>query len=72
MALMTYTSMAAEYPDKIRALAVAADKRANALPDVPTFKELGYDYVEGAYRGVAVPREHRTISRKSCRMPSRR
>lgn len=55
VALMTYTSMAAEYPDKIRALAVAADKRANALPDVPTFKELGYDYVEGAYRGVAVP-----------------
>lgn len=53
--LMTYTSMAAQYPDKIRALAVAADKRAQALPDVPTFKELGYDYVEGAYRGVAVP-----------------
>ncbi|MBN2514519.1 MAG: tripartite tricarboxylate transporter substrate binding protein [Deltaproteobacteria bacterium] len=54
-ALMTYTSMAAQYPDKIRALAVAADKRAKALPDVPTFKELGYEFVEGAYRGVAVP-----------------
>jgi len=25
------------------------------LPDVPTFKELGYDLVEGAYRGVAAP-----------------
>ena len=25
------------------------------LPDVPTFKELGYDIVEGAYRGVAAP-----------------
>jgi tripartite-type tricarboxylate transporter receptor subunit TctC len=54
-ALMTYTSMAAQYPDKIRALAVAADKRAKALPGVPTFKELGYEFVEGAYRGVAVP-----------------
>jgi len=54
-ALMTYTSMAAQYPDKIRALAVAANKRAKALPDVPTFKELGYEFVEGAYRGVAVP-----------------
>jgi tripartite-type tricarboxylate transporter receptor subunit TctC len=54
-ALMTYTSMAARYPDKIRALAIAADKRAKALPDVPTFKELGYEFIEGAYRGVAVP-----------------
>ena len=26
-----------------------------AFPDVPTFKELGYDLVGGAYRGVAVP-----------------
>ena len=25
------------------------------LPDLPTFKELGYDVVEGAYRGVAAP-----------------
>lgn len=55
VALMTYTSMAAEYPDKIRPLAVAAEKRAKALPDVPTFKELGFEYVEGAFRGVAVP-----------------
>jgi tripartite-type tricarboxylate transporter receptor subunit TctC len=54
-ALMTYTTMAASYPDKIRALAVAADKRAKALPGVPTFKELGFNYVEGAYRGAAVP-----------------
>jgi tripartite-type tricarboxylate transporter receptor subunit TctC len=54
-ALMTYTTMAANYPDKIRALAVAANKRAKVLPDVPTFKELGFDYLEGAYRGMAVP-----------------
>ena len=29
----------------------------SVLPDVPTFKELGYDVVEGAYRGVAAPPE---------------
>ena len=27
----------------------------DVIPDVPTFKELGYDIVEGAYRGVAAP-----------------
>lgn len=25
------------------------------FPDVPTFQELGYDMVGGAYRGMAVP-----------------
>jgi tripartite-type tricarboxylate transporter receptor subunit TctC len=31
------------------------DERHPAFPDVPTFKELGYDIVSGAYRGIAVP-----------------
>jgi tripartite-type tricarboxylate transporter receptor subunit TctC len=39
----------------MRVLAVAAEERVPAMPDVPTFKELGYDYIEGAYRGLAAP-----------------
>ncbi|MEW6049257.1 MAG: tripartite tricarboxylate transporter substrate binding protein [Bacillota bacterium] len=54
-ALMTYTPVAVQYKDRFRILAVASDQRVSWLPDVPTFRELGYDIVEGAYRGVAVP-----------------
>jgi tripartite-type tricarboxylate transporter receptor subunit TctC len=54
-ALMTYSTMAAQHKGRFRALAIAADKRMEVLPDVPTFKEQGYDVVEGAYRGVAAP-----------------
>jgi len=53
--LMTYTTMGIRHSDEMRVLAVAADERVPAMPDVPTFKELGYDYVEGAYRGMAAP-----------------
>ena len=53
--LMTYTTMATQYKNDMRVLAVATEKRFPVLPDVPTFKELGYDLVEGAYRGLAVP-----------------
>jgi len=55
MASVTYTTEAVNQGDNLRVLAVAADERVPALPDVPTFKELGYDFVGGAYRGVAVP-----------------
>lgn len=54
-ALMTYTTMGITNSKDMRILAVASEKRVPALPDVPTFKELGYDYVEGAYRGIAAP-----------------
>ena len=53
---MTYTAFAINNKTRVRALAVAMDKRHPLLPDVPTFKELGVDWVDGAYRGVGVPK----------------
>jgi tripartite-type tricarboxylate transporter receptor subunit TctC len=32
------------------------DARHPLLPDVPTFKELGVDWVDGAFRGIGVPK----------------
>jgi tripartite-type tricarboxylate transporter receptor subunit TctC len=41
---------------KIRALAVPSERRAAAMPDVPTFKEAGMsDFVVTAWKGVMVP-----------------
>jgi tripartite-type tricarboxylate transporter receptor subunit TctC len=40
----------------VRTLAVATEQRHPALPDVPTFKELGLNWVDGAYRGIAMPK----------------
>ena len=51
-----YTSVGAKHADKVRLLAVATEERHPRFPDVPTFKELGYDLVSGAYRGIAVPK----------------
>ncbi len=53
---MTYTAFAINNKGKMRALAVAMDKRHPLLPDVPTFRELGVDWVDGAYRGIGVPK----------------
>ena len=51
-----YTTVGAAQGDAVRMLAVAMEERHPAFPDVPTFRELGYDLVSGAYRGVAVPK----------------
>jgi putative tricarboxylic transport membrane protein len=40
----------------LRALALFAEKRDPNLPDVPTFKELGYDVVSGSSRGYSAPK----------------
>lgn len=50
-----YTSVGANHDGQVRLLAVATEERHPRFPDVPTFKELGYDLVSGAYRGIAVP-----------------
>lgn len=51
-----YAPSALQVGDKMRMLAVASEERMPAFPDVPTFKELGYDLVGGAYRGLSVPK----------------
>ncbi|HEX2537815.1 MAG TPA: tripartite tricarboxylate transporter substrate binding protein [Pseudolabrys sp.] len=40
---------------KLRALACFSDKRAASLPDVPTFKELGYDVEFSLWVGMFAP-----------------
>ena len=50
-----YTTVGAKQGDTVRLLAVAMEERHPAFPDVPTFRELGFDMVSGAYRGIAVP-----------------
>jgi tripartite-type tricarboxylate transporter receptor subunit TctC len=40
------------------------DKRHPLMPDVPTFKELGVDWVDGAYRGIGVPKSTSPEARK--------
>jgi len=61
---MTYTPFAIANKGKVRALAVAMEARHPLLPDVPTFKELGIDWVDGAFRGIGVPKATSPEARK--------
>ncbi len=53
---MTYTPFAINNKGRVRGLAVAMAQRHPLMPDVPTFRELGVDWVDGAYRGIGVPK----------------
>jgi tripartite-type tricarboxylate transporter receptor subunit TctC len=61
---MTYVTFANANKARLRTLAVAMDKRHPLFPDVPTFKELGVDWVDGAYRGIGVPKSTPPEARK--------
>jgi len=55
-AAMSYSTLAIQQKGKMRMLAVASERRLPQFPDVPTFRELGVDWVDGAYRGIGVPK----------------
>jgi tripartite-type tricarboxylate transporter receptor subunit TctC len=61
---MTYTPFAIANKASVRPIAVAMEKRHPLMPDVPTFKELGVDWVDGAYRGIGVPKSTSPEARK--------
>ena len=61
---MTYSAFAINNKTRVRGLAIAMEKRHPLLPDVPTFKELGVDWVDGAYRGIGVPKSATPEARK--------
>ena len=55
-AAMSYNTLGMQQREKTRMQAVATDQRDSKYPEVPTFKELGFNWVDGGYRGVAVPK----------------
>ncbi len=61
---MSYSAFAINNKGKVRALAVAMDKRHPLMPDVPTFRELGVDWIDGAYRGIGMPKASTPEQRK--------
>ncbi len=63
-ATMSYSTLAIQQKGKMRMLAVATEKRLPQFPDVPTFRELGFNWVDGAYRGIGVPKSTPPAIRK--------
>ena len=61
---MSYVTLAIAQKSTTRMLAVATEIRHPQFPDVPTFKELGIDWVDGAYRGIALPKSASAEMRK--------
>lgn len=55
VAIMTPSSALAQVKNgDIRLLGISSEQRDQYFPDVPTFKELGYDVVASIWRGVMV------------------
>ena len=52
---------------KVRPLAVSSAKRAKSLPDVPTFKELGYDLEYYFWVGIFAPKGTPDVATKTMR-----
>jgi len=50
-----YLTVAPKHGRKVRLLAVATESRHTSNADTPTFRELGFEMVDGAYRGIAMP-----------------
>jgi len=63
-AAMSYSTLAIQQKGKMRMLAVATETRLPQFPDVPTFRELGFNWVDGAYRGIGVPKSTPVAVRK--------
>jgi len=61
---MSYSSLGLAQRGKTRLLAVATPQRLSYFQDVPTFREVGIDWVDGAYRGIGVPKSTREAMRK--------
>ena len=55
MAIYGGTFIFSNKREELKVLAVATEERLPDFPDVPTFKELGYDLIGGIDRGVTVP-----------------
>ena len=56
----TSNNLGTVYPQmragQLRALAIMTDKRSPIVPDVRTFKELGYNFTSGSSRGFTMPK----------------
>jgi tripartite-type tricarboxylate transporter receptor subunit TctC len=61
---MSYSAFAINNKGRVRAIAVALDRRHPLLPDTPTFKELGFSWIDGAYRGIGMPKSTPPEARK--------
>jgi len=61
---ISYSSLALAQRGRVRLLAVATPERLPYLPDAPTFREVGIDWVDGAYRGIGVPKSTHEDTRR--------